>query len=203
MTKLVFIDTETTGLDDRRQGIWEIALIIRDTTENPKYWDIEYVWQLPVDLTNADPIALNIGKFHERRYTEVPSTLEYTDNIKILDEIESAEAKFIVPEYFMDRWCKIVVDLTRDAFLVGNVVSFDEERLRKLIRKYGQCHMWNYHLVDVEALVAGKLGMQPPWRGSTVAEAIRCPAPEDQHSALADARWARDMYDTVFESKDE
>jgi hypothetical protein len=63
---LAFIDTETTGLDPDRHEIWEIALIVDDQ---------EYQWFLPVDLGKADPIALNIGRFHERyrSTTIVPS----------------------------------------------------------------------------------------------------------------------------------
>ncbi len=57
MTRLAFVDTETTGLDPDLHEIWEVGLIIDDK---------EYHWFLPVDLGSADAFALNIGHFHER-----------------------------------------------------------------------------------------------------------------------------------------
>lgn len=197
MTRLAFIDTETTGLDDRRHEIWEVALIIRDDASVIK--NMEYLWQLPVGLENADPIALNIGKFHDRRYDTLPLKMEYAEVMEGIEQIEAGTAKFIVPESGMGKWAQVFTTLTRNAFLVGNVISFDEERLRKLLRDWDQCPMWNYHLVDVETLAAGKLGLQPPWRGNTVSEALGVPVPGDQHSALADARWAMQMYDRALE----
>lgn len=208
--KLAFTDTETTGLDDRRHDIWEVALItVTDSEPDDGTQKVEeFVWQLPVNLTEADPIALNIGRFHDRRLPGVDHYVAGTPDDMDIDgwkrrteqalEGSTEEKSYVVPEGWMRQWSAQFVELTRDAFLVGNVISFDEERLRKLLRLHDQTPMWNYHLIDVEALVAGKLGMQPPWRGSTVAEAIGCPAPADQHSALADARWAREIYNAVY-----
>lgn len=56
---LAFVDTETTGLDPDRHEIWEVGLILRDGEGA----EVEYEWQLPVDLGKADPVALDIGQF--------------------------------------------------------------------------------------------------------------------------------------------
>lgn len=160
---VVFVDTETTGLDPKRHQIWEVALI--DAT------GVEHEWQLAVDLSRADAHALKLSDFHARRSNSLarPSTF--------VDEFER---------------------LTRGHHLAGAVVSFDEERLRRLLRAHGQCPMWHYHIVDVEALAAGKLGLAPPWDSDHLSSLVGVdPAQFSRHSALGDARWAKAVYDAV------
>jgi len=62
MTKLCFIDTETTGLDRRRRRIWDFACIVREEGQA----DVEHQFFIEVSLRNADPFGLNIGHFWER-----------------------------------------------------------------------------------------------------------------------------------------
>lgn len=199
MTTLAFVDTETTGLDDRRHEIWEVALILRDTDDESIY--LPFLWQLPVNLNKADPIALNIGKFHERRWSEKLDFLEDETIINSIingSDLNRPSKDFIVPYNMLKDWAKHFTELTFNSYLVGNVISFDEERLRKLLRKYDQCPVWNYHIADVEAIAAGKLGIQPPWKGNTISEALGIPVPENQHSAMTDAAWAMDIYYACF-----
>jgi hypothetical protein len=59
-SNVVFLDTETTGLDPDRNEIWDLAFI-RDGKE--------YEYKFSPDLTRADPIALKIGHFYERTTT--------------------------------------------------------------------------------------------------------------------------------------
>lgn len=221
---MAFLDCETTGLDPDRHQIWEVALILRTFTdqecERPAHadghhgpnchaydvlTDAEYVWQLPVDLGRADPIALNIGGFHDRRGDNAVTAL--------------------------DQFAREFAGLTRRAHLVGAVVSFDADRLWRLLRASGECPMWHYHLIDVEALVAGWLAAQqhprqsfvvldvddpsqvkpvatttqqpidptPPWDSNELSRAVGVdPDQFDRHTALGDARWARAIYDAVM-----
>lgn len=163
---VVFVDTETTGLDPDRHEIWDVALILPFGTEHE--------WRLPVDLGRADAFALNIGHYWERTDDGPPLTL-----------LPVFAAQFAA--------------LTRGCHLAGAVISFDEERLRKLLRANGSCPEWHYHLVDVEALAAGKLGVEPPWDSETLSAKVGVsPAPFERHTAIGDARWAKAIYEAVM-----
>lgn len=191
---IVFVDTETTGLDPERHEIWEVACIYmtkESASADPwvPRW-LERSWQLPVDLGRADSVALDIGRFHERyRNHQV---------------------------YRLDRFATEFADITRGKHLAGAVASFDEERLRKLLRANGACPEWHYHLVDVEALAAGHLASgvvldsphprdhgisiaTPPWDSEELSRALGVdPDTIDRHTALGDARWAKAIYEAVM-----
>lgn len=180
MTNLVFVDTETTSLDPDTGEIWEVALIVRGGC--PDLIDLEYRSLVDVTLTHADPMSLKIGRFHERH----PQ-----GNAAEFDGPAVGHPGAVARD--VARW-------THGAHLVGNVVSFDEERLRKLLLRHGHQPSWHYHLVDVEALAAGKLGVPPPWNSSDLSKrlGVELPSEDDRHTALGDARWARDLYDAVL-----
>lgn len=82
---LVFVDTETTSLRPDRRA-WDIALIVR----RPGEPDREYQWfvdDLALDLGNADPFALKIGRFYERHpaaASPFPDTLPPTPRSAML-----------------------------------------------------------------------------------------------------------------------
>lgn len=194
MTNLGFVDIETTSLErpfttNPNDIIWEVGLVVRADIEHydgPDN-DVEYRWYLPVNYALGNPESLAIGRFDER----YPA--------------KTGKGYITPPAVFVHEFTKAIMDGLQDGdtkpFLVGNVVSFDEERLAALFVNNGislEWLPWHYHLVDVEALAAGRLGLQPPWKGSTVSEALGVPVPEGQHDALVDALWARDMYDTVI-----
>jgi hypothetical protein len=187
------VDTETTGLDPNRHAIWEVALI----TPNGD----EHVWQFPVDEMAADPFALEVGHYWQRRWDMV-------NDVPALNAIYDAhtsksrrprfpeQGKAIKPSA---EWCRHFRNLTAGLHIVGAVPSFDEERLCRLLHSHGVLHRWHYHLVDVEALAAGRLGVEPPWNSRDLAEAIGVvQREEDKHTALGDARWAKAIYDEVF-----
>ena len=133
----------------------------------------EHQWWLPVSLGRADPMALKIGGFHDRY----------------------AEGKTTDATEFARRFR----DLTRGCHLAGAVISFDEERLRRLLRQHDECPMWHYHLVDVEALAAGRLRQEPPWESDALSRALGVdPDDFERHSALGDARWAQALYAAVM-----
>jgi hypothetical protein len=206
----VFVDCETTGLDPDRHEIWELAIISNDD---------EWVWQLPVDLSRADPTGLRIGRFYERRAQ--------------VDSMGAVAALHRVAYPRADGWSKLSV--VRDtaqsvAFLldghhmVGAVPSFDAAFLSRWLRAHGQAPTWSYHLIDVEALAAGYIVGQftaiqevgknpesdgptqeeamsaiPPWDSEELSRAVGVdPDDIDRHTALGDARWAKHLYEAVL-----
>ena len=202
MSGICFIDTETTGLDPDRHAIWEVALITPDGDE--------HVWQFPVDEMAADPFALDIGRYWDRRWG--------TDNdVSVLNAIYEAHNAKSRRKNFPDEgrafgpgslWARHFRDLTAGCHLAGAVVSFDEERLRRLLHSLGVLHRWHYHLIDVEALAVGYLAagsrhpaqsLTPPWKSDSLSAALGIKiSDEDRHTALGDARWAKAIYDAVM-----
>ncbi len=194
---IAFVDTETMGLD-LAHDIWEVA-VIRD--------DVEHVWQLQVNLKYADPEAAKINGFHDRydpRNAIHPR--ELLENLRIVLE------PTVLPKPDQQGH-----DLQR-VHLAGAVVSFDEERLRKLWREAVLGPVpWHYHLIDVENLAVGYLRgkadwdggqwkswhgpneLDPPWESEAVSAALGIePTRFGRHTALGDARWAKAIYEKVM-----
>lgn len=168
-----FVDTETTGLDPDRHEIWEVGLITPDGTG--------YRWFLPVDLGRADPKALEIGRYYERSPYAYESYVDFAG---------ARSAKQFAEEF---------AHLTRGLHLCGAVVSFDAERLAKLLRANGACPEWAHRLIDVETLVAGHCHARTPVGLVDSAAVLGIDATKyESHTALDDARLVRDIYEKVM-----
>jgi hypothetical protein len=190
VSRIVFIDTETTSLRPDRRA-WEIGLIARD----PGVADVEYRWfvdRAALDLANADPFALKIGGFYERHpdFAETGTGGSYSWSGGSMEQsvLSAVEA------------------LTRGAHLVGAVPNFDAEVLGTRMRAHGIAPSWHYHLIDVEALAVGFISgvtsldmTRLPWESDWLTSQLGLePVPDDErHTALGDARWARAIYDRV------
>ena len=222
---IVFIDTETTGLHADRRS-WEIAMIRRPAL--PGHPDNLTIVIEDVDLSNADLIALKIGRFHERhvRADELVGRGKTMPKGSILTS-EAAAARTV------ELW-------TRGAHIVGAVPNFDTETLAAMLRRHGLCPAWHYHLIDVEALAFGWLhgvaahghssvacadspvdcvawshmvefGMAEddgpditslPWKSDSLSRAcgVEPPSEEERHTAMGDACWAMRLYDRIIGS---
>lgn len=208
MTGLCFIDTETAGLDPDRHMIWELALIVDDR---------EYLWQFPIDETTADPFSLDIGRYWERRWPIVRGgdggpDAKYHSDMAARAIHGDPSARLSGPT---GPAMRIVQALTAGRHLVGAVPSFDEERLRKLMRDAGLMHRYHYHLIDVEGLALGYLhGLRQadpegavagdlaaiglPWKSSELWKAIGVDVDQfDKHTAMGDARMAKAIYEKI------
>lgn len=179
MTRLVFLDTETTGLslDDH---IWEIAAIVRE----PGQPDVEYHAFVRHSLAKAAQLPEAFRLDHDARY-------------------DASEA---LPSIAAARWLDVLT--MGRAHIVGAVPNFDTERIALMMRHHGIEPDWHYHLIDVETLVVGWMyGRAPgraadeyplPWDSDDLSVAVGVDAPiETRHTALRDARWVRDLYDAV------
>jgi DNA polymerase III epsilon subunit-like protein len=179
MTRLAFLDCETTGLNPVDHVPWEIAYILREPGQQDRETVLHFE-PTAAEMARADAKGLEICRFHER--TTAPG-FAWTERTGGLDRLKR--------------------DLA-GAHLVGNVVSFDAEMIaRGLLSEWPP--PWHYHLIDVEALAVGALAARGdtvslPWDSEEISARLGVTPPrgDDRHTALADARWARDLYDAVM-----
>lgn len=183
---LAFLDCETTKLGPGARA-WEIGLIRRPagatrTDDRKHHW---FIYTHDLDLGNADPTSLTIGRFYERH----PQAL-YNKHAagarpenQVMEEIEK---------------------LTRGARILGSKPSFDQEILDARMRAHGLIPAWHHHPEDVPAMARGwKIGMgtprnEAPRRSDDISRACGInPDDYDRHTALGDCAWMRDLYDRV------
>ena len=204
---IAFVDCETTSLRFDRRA-WEIAVILRKGDGSP---DVEQSWLIDIDhleLGNADLASLKIGRFFERH-----------------PHVASADPDWNAPACHDEGDALREVEfMTRGAHIVGAVPNFDTEVLGNRMRANGICPSSHYHVIDVETLAVGWLRAQieiarlkgmapvqcgfdlrelaaPPWKSDDLAAALGLKVSEDaRHTALGDARFARDIYDAVMGS---
>ncbi|MBW3663537.1 MAG: 3'-5' exoribonuclease [Actinobacteria bacterium] len=186
MSRIVALDTETTGLDPDVEDVFEIATIDLDT-------GIETVWRIeprPEVVAAMHPKAAEVNRYHERiadpdwRWDEAPLTA--------LHELRT----------WLDG-----------AHILGAVPDFDARHLTSLYRRFEQLPpRWHYHLIDVETLAVGWLYgrdaehgsvqlLPLPWDSEELSRlvGVEPPADEERHTALGDARWVKRLYERFTE----
>lgn len=161
---LVYLDTETTGLDATIHDVVEVAWAV---DEGPIRTAV-----LPHTLRNADPKALEINGYWERDL----------DDARLLG---GTAARTGVRADVRD----LLRDL-RGATLVGSNPAFDARFLRA---KFGLEH-WHHRLLDVGTYAAGVLGWDLPRglkdvRDRLVEQGWTIPDPD--HTAFGDVATVR------------
>lgn len=204
---LAFIDTETTGLDPRDHDAWEIAIILR----RAGFPDVEHLFQLRTSLATADPKALEINR-HAERFV-VPDG-EFA--IQLPTAIVPSTATLTEADLMHN-----LMALLDGAILVGSNPAFDDRFLTKLFNEAGLPTRWHYRTVDIATLAVGHLYGQAytltkqncdaafygradalladGWKSYELSRLMGTepPSKSDAHTALGDARWARDVYDAI------
>jgi len=201
-TPIAFVDTETTHLSAEIGEVWEVAVILRkDGAET------EYIWQFrPLNPSAADPESLKIGRFAERFAVEDGHEAAFTAR----DRISPMSRDLAVAD---------ITDILRGAILVGSNTAFDDRFLRKLVGLGN--HQWHYRPICIATLAAGyQFGQAASLRavGGELRDGdvpamplssrrlsrwvgVEPPGDDVAHTALGDARWARDVYDAVTRGK--
>ena len=208
MTPIVFIDTETTSLRPDRKA-WEVAMIRRADHDDVGDETSSFIDTDDIDLPNADPFALNVGRFWDRHPQALldQKLCEVGASYSVHDFRDKSLWSTLDGEVLGAYQAAQVVQLwTHGAHLVGAVPNFDAEVLAALLRDNFLTPTWHYHLVDVENLAVGWLAgrepkpVLPPWKSDDLTRLLGVePASEqERHTALGDARWAARIYDKVM-----
>ncbi|WP_406200076.1 hypothetical protein OG331_25075 [Streptomyces sp. NBC_01017] len=191
---IAFVDCETTHLDAEIGEAWEVAVILREQ-DGQETTDTEYVWQIRPDLISFDPEALRIGRFEERFAVPPHAEAAFTAH----------ESGHVTP-MTRDEAVTAITNVLSGALLVGSNPGFDERHLRKLLGPGAA--QWHYRPYDIVQLAAVKLGVYAagplPWRSHVLSRAVGVEPPSEDaaHTALGDARWARDVFDAVMTTQE-
>ena len=165
---LVFVDTETTGLDARTHEIIEIGLIRVSQNwqgENPEFAVVSQ-WSVkihPRNIATADPDPLRVNGYNVADWSEAVT-------------IEEA--------------LKTFVEKTDGAIMVAHNVAFDAGFLDTNFSKYGIVNKMHYHRLDTVSMAYSVIRNTPPVVRYSLAELCKYfgIVNENPHSALADAR---------------
>ena len=185
----VFLDTETTGLHANRRA-WEIAMIREclHSDGGPVHTETMLIQVSDVDLHDADPMALRVGKFYERfegiaRYGHDTNDDPKTD-VQLIPEVEAAAV--------VEAW-------TRGGTIVGACPWFDTETLEPMLRRHGLVPSWSHRLRCVESLTEGMLGRKVGGL-RLCAEALHVAIDEHTlHTALGDSLLTQKIYHHVMD----
>ena len=208
MVPIVFLDTETTGIHRARE-VWEVGMIRRDDDG-----ECETQFFVDINLRDADPFGLAVGRFYERHPTgAILSGGKLSGNAPLKTPRDAAMT--------VARW-------THGAHIIGAVPSFDTNSLADLLHEHGLTPGWHYHLIDIESMVVGYIralqrwgpkledagvdvdtdeewqrifeyDATPPWKYQELQDVLGLkPQPEeDVHTALGDARRVAEIWDMV------
>jgi hypothetical protein len=203
-----YADTETTSLRNpflfAGRRTWEVAVIRADETGRA----VKATWLqiVDVDLSDANPDSLRVGRFHERfSREEGPRGIfgDLGDGRRVeLHGVTEADAAAVIEE------------ITRGAVIAGSNPSFDQLNFAELLgRNFLPAEGWYHHPRDVPNVANGWLrarhqwGRLPDgvlgvdelrdhidWSASSystgkLSEACGIEVPADRHSAWVDAAW--------------
>lgn len=206
--RLIFLDTETTGLQPHHHELWEIGLIERRTithADQPtQVVDTEHVFTLKPDLTKADPAALRISRFYERTADLAPPSFGLTSGTTTTINVVIGDASPTPRRTWSNALATAeqVARLLDGAHLIGVNPTFDAAFLQRWLFKHGHAGTWNYHLVDVRALALGWLaGYGDPQdidiSTDGLVHAMGLDPLPGRHTAIGDARLTRMLYDAA------
>jgi hypothetical protein len=207
---ICFVDTETTDIGPRRLA-WEMAIIRREMDGTRR----ELQAFIEVDLSDANPFALGIGRFYDRHplgkwhsagpsdspHPPNPMSISYDGNATFEENLlVSWIDGYLTQANAAHLWCQ----WTYGAHIIGAVPNFDTEVMAAAARQHGLTPAHHYHLCDIENLIVGYLTAKgdrrlPPWNSDDLFAAIGVTIPDDEkHTAIGDARSVERAWDVVM-----
>ena len=179
---LVFVDTETTGLDANQHEIIEIGLVrVKQewsVGEKPKFTFISE-WSAkikPLHLELADPKALLINGYTPNGWTDAISA---SDAITLFSE------------------------KTNGAIMVAHNVAFDAGFIDNYFKTYGIKNKMHYSRLDTISMAYIALQNNPALNGLSLPELCNYfdITNEHAHSALSDARADFELFKKLMDFK--
>lgn len=180
-SKILWVDTETTGLDPNRNDIWQIAMLVEingDIVERAE-------WKLRPRADAIDPDALALRDDIDAQYL---ATLP--EPRSIFPQIKQFLAKYINK---FDKDDKFII--------AGYYVRFDVDHLRALWQKCGDKYFgsWFFNAqLDISCIVAllCLYGMRfKNFKLSTICESFAIEL--DAHDALSDIQATRQLFQSI------
>lgn len=184
---LIFLDTETTGLE-LDSDIWEFYAVKRSSRgEEELHMFIEHDYDKCLGLPDR------FLEDHLDRYAHGVTRESAAEGIV---EFFGAPAE----------WPTVV----------GMNPSFDTQRITRLLRKHWpenpdapgkMLEPWHYHLIDLGPMMLGYIrGRYPnrspalPYKSDELSQLLGVdpPAPSARHTAVGDVRWATRVYDHIM-----
>jgi DNA polymerase III epsilon subunit-like protein len=122
---LVFVDTETTGLDPQRHEVWELAYAVDD---GPIRSGVIYH-----STRNADPVALRMNGYHKRLYPQKFEAMQdheiearrVLDGSTLVAANPAFDAAFLRARWGFAPWRYRLLDV--EAYAMG-ALGFDEPK---------------------------------------------------------------------------
>lgn len=179
---IVFVDTETIGLDPLAP-IWEFAA-------HRRYAD-GTVDQHVIQIRHDDP-ARWLAEMLQTPYGE-QFVRDYEDRYNHDDALLEDVAAGVINHF------------TQDALVIccNPLFDLDSQRLTKLLQRNGIEPSWHYHPVDIASVAIGYLAGRgelfgQPWKSDRLAGAIGVNSADyPRHTALGDVRWAAAQWDVI------
>lgn len=197
--KILYLDTETGGLDPKKNPIIQLSGILEITGENipkiqskgiPLYREFDFHLRPPLPTpsfpSTIDPAALKVSGL-------TPEDLLNPDRLEPIDAYRKLKSIFLT---YIDRY-----DKSDKLYLMGQNVHFDYGFLQELWRSQGDDYLGSfihYHKIDLIALtaslrLAGVFARPlPNMKLSSLCEYFGMG--EQEHNSLADIRQTRDIF---------
>lgn len=214
--RLCWLDTETTGLLDAHRP-WDVALILRDA-----HGDMPYQWfihALDLDLANADPAALEVGRFWER-HPHGPRLAELTGrDLRELSLNGHRGDRYLYDlpmlgtrrTFSVANWIHNM--MPERALILGSNPAFDQGMVGRMMRRASVDPTWHYHPVDVPTLITGWLLGNPSFDLKVPGPVIGMKSDQlcaaigidlngyERHTALGDCELFRDAFDAIKDAR--